>query len=279
MPGTLYVTDLDGTLLTRDDRISSESLRMLNALVEDGLSLTYATARSLSSARIVTQGLRLRLPVIVYNGAFIRDAFTGENLYSVSFSPQQQAEMQILAKRFSLYPLVYAFIDGHERVSWLTAHENDGIARYLSLRQSDPRLRPLIDERALFAGDAFYYTFIGARESLLPLHEALNGLPGYTCTLQQELYRPEFWCEVMPKQATKAAAAAKLKSLLGFERIVAFGDAVNDIPLFEMADEAYAVQNAVKPLLEAADGVIGSNDEDGVARFLRDHFACRRPSK
>lgn len=279
MPGTLYITDLDGTLLAEDDRIPTVSLRLLNALLDEGLPLTYATARSLSSARTVTNGLRVRLPVIVYNGAFIRDAQTGQDLYSAAFSAGQRSEIEALSRRFSLFPLVYAFIDGRERVSWLTGRENEGIARYLSLRKGDPRLRPVNDLRALFAGEAFYYTFIGSNESLEPLHRALSGLTGYTCILQQELYRPEFWCEVMPLQATKAVAARKNKALLGFERIVAFGDAVNDIPLFEAADEAYAVQNAAPQLRAVAHGMIGSNDENGVALFLRDHFACRRPSK
>ena len=273
MPKTLFVTDLDGTLLGREDRISPVSLKTLNALIEGGLPLTYATARSLSSASLITSGLRLRLPVIVYNGAFIRDPATLQNLHSVTFSAALRAEIQALAARLSLSPLVYSFVEGRERVSWLPARENDGVRRYLSLRNGDPRLRPLKDEAALYAGDVFYYTFIGERAALLPLYEAASSLGGCRCVLQQELYRPEYWCELMPAQATKAEAARRLKELLGFERIVAFGDAVNDIPLFEAADEAYAVDNAAEPLKRIATGIIGANDADGVARYLKAHYS------
>lgn len=276
MPKTLFITDLDGTLLGRDDRISPTSLKTLNAPIEDGLSLTYATARSLSSASRVTSGLHLCLPVIVYNGAFIRDPVTAQNLHSVSFSPVLRARIQSIAAHLALSPLVYSFAEGRERVSWLPSRENDGIRRYLSQRSGDPRLRPLEDETALYAGDVFYYTFIGEQAALLPLYEEVSQLEGCRCVFQQELYRPEYWCEVMPAQATKAEAARKLKELLGFERIVAFGDAINDIPLFEAADEAYAVDNAAEPLKRIATGVIGANDADGVARFLKArHFSQR----
>ena len=48
-------------------------------------------------------------------------------------------------------------------------------------------------------------------------------------------------------------------------------DAVNDLPMFSRSDEAYAVKNAVPQLKEAATGIIGGNDEDGVAMWLLEH--------
>lgn len=80
MSKTLYVTDLDGTLLNKQERIHPESIRIINHLIEQGMAFTYATARSLSSASIVTQGLSANIPVIVYNGAFILNPATGEIL-------------------------------------------------------------------------------------------------------------------------------------------------------------------------------------------------------
>lgn len=60
---------------------------------------------------------------------------------------------------------------------------------------------------------------------------------------------------------------------LGAERLVVFGDNHNDLPMFEVADESYAVSNAVPAVLEAATGVIGSNDEDAVACWIAEDFA------
>lgn len=55
--------------------------------------------------------------------------------------------------------------------------------------------------------------------------------------------------------------------------MIAFGDAMNDIPMFEIADECYAVANAVPELKELATDVIESNEEDGVAKWLMHHFS------
>ena len=55
MEKTLYVTDLDGTLLNTQDRISPLSIQIINDLVDKGMLFTYATARSLVSASIVTE--------------------------------------------------------------------------------------------------------------------------------------------------------------------------------------------------------------------------------
>ena len=90
-------------------------------------------------------------------------------------------------------------------------------------------------------------------------------------SLQQELYRPEYWCEIMPASASKANAIRKLKEMWGCSRVVSFGDAVNDLPMFDMSDECYAVSNAVEELKAAATGIIGSNEEDGVAVWLLRH--------
>ena len=68
-----------------------------------------------------------------------------------------------------------------------------------------------------------------------------------------------------------ANAIRQLKALLGCDRLVVFGDGRNDLDMFRFADESYAVSNAVEELKEAATAVIGSNDEDGVAKWLLEH--------
>lgn len=75
----------------------------------------------------------------------------------------------------------------------------------------------------------------------------------------------------MPAKASKANAIRKLKEIWGCSRIISFGDAVNDIPMFDISDECYAVENAVDELKAVATGIIGSNEEDGVAKWLLDH--------
>ena len=269
----LYVTDLDGTLLNRQDRVSSFSIRVINELVDRGLQFTYATARSLVSASRVTEGLSTKIPVIAYNGAFILRPSTGEVLSREAFTDDERSKVREILDRHQISPLTYSFIDGIEKVSWIPQFENDGIRRYLSQRQGDRRFRAVHDTDALYHGEIFYYTCIGEKEELQPVYNLFSEDSHYRCTMQQELYRPEYWCEIMPAKASKANAIRKLKEMWHCSRVISFGDAVNDIPMFEISDECYAVENAVNELKAIATGVIGSNEEDGVAKWLLEHAA------
>ena len=268
MDRELFVTDLDGTLLNRQDRVSPFSIRTINRLVEEGMLFTYATARSLVSASKVTEGLSTDIPVIAYNGAFIFQPSTGEILSGEGFTEEERRQVREVLDRHGISPLVYAFVNGTERVSWIPAHENEGIRRYLSMRPGDRRFRAVSGREELYEGEAFYFTCIGEKGELQPVYDLFAGDARYRCTLQQELYRPEYWCEIMPAQASKANAIVRLKNMWGCSRVISFGDAVNDIPMFEVSDECYAVANAVEELKAAATGIIESNEEDGVAKWL-----------
>ncbi len=267
----LYVTDLDGTLLNRQDRISPFSVRVINELVDKGLLFTYATARSLVSASKVTEGLSTEIPVIAYNGAFIIQPSTGEILSSEGFTDDERSKVREILNKYRISPLVYSFICGIEKVSWIPQHENDGIRRYLNNRQGDRRFRAVHDPDSLYQGNIFYYTCIGEKDELQPVYDLFSNDIRFRCTLQQELYRPEYWCEIMPAKASKANAIRKLKEMRGCSRVISFGDAINDIPMFEISDECYAVENAVDELKAVATGVIKSNEEDGVAKWLLSH--------
>lgn len=268
---TLYVTDLDGTLLNTNSRINQYSLDIINDLVAKGMLFTYATARSLVSASVVTQGLATNIPIIAYNGAFIINPSTNEILASAYFHKNEANKIIEVLNRFNISPLVYSYIDGCEKVSWVTDKENEGIKYYLDVRKGDKRFRPLTDNKGLYDGDMFYITCIGERNDLLPVYEIFSQDDRYTCSLHQELYRPEYWCEILPKKATKAEAIQDLKKLWNCDRVISFGDAINDIPMFRISDECYAVSNAVHELKELATGIIESNDEDGVAKWLEAH--------
>ncbi len=267
---TLYVTDLDGTLLNSNDQISQYSMEIINGLVAKGMQFTYATARSLVSASVVAKGLSTTIPVIAYNRALIVNPATGEVISSLSFTGEEAARIREVLQEHGANPLVYAYVDGVERVSYVTGRENEGIRRYLEVRKGDRRFRPLEDETLLYQGNIFYFTCIADREELLPLYEIFKRDGRYRCTLQQELYRPEFFLEIMPEKASKAEAIKRLKEIWHCGKVVSFGDAVNDIPMFEISDECYAVANGVAELKACATGVIASNDEDGVARWLAD---------
>jgi len=268
----LYVTDLDGTLLKSDDKMSEYTIKTINNLTDNGMCFSYATARSLSSASVVTKGLTTNIPVIIYNGTFIINAYTKEKLFSLYFTDEEKEMVISILNKYPIYPLVYGYINDEERVSWIKTKENDGIIRYLNLRKGDKRLRPIETKEELYSGKLFYFTCIGERKELTDIFNYFKDSNDFTCTLQQELYRKEYWCEIMPKKATKGNAILTLKEMLKCDKIITFGDSINDIPMFKISDESYAVENAVDELKKYVTGIIMSNEKDGVAHWLVENY-------
>ena len=81
----LYVSDLDGTLLRSNEVTSNYTNQVINSLVEQGMIFSYATARSLVTAKKVTEGINAKIPLIVYNGAFVIDNITEKILIANYF--------------------------------------------------------------------------------------------------------------------------------------------------------------------------------------------------
>ena len=270
---TLFVSDLDGTLLTAKETVSEYSMRLLNELIdEDGVLFTYATARSLNSAAKAVWGLRQNLPVILYNGAIIMEPWNGNKLYNSHFTGEMRGDIRRILAEYDVWPLVYSFLGNKERVSWLRGRETEGMKRYLSRRAGDPRLNPVDSPDELKDDEIFYYTYIDAKERTDVLHAVFEKDARFRCIYQQETYQSDYWLEIMPAGTSKGAAATVLKERLGAERLVVFGDALNDRELFRAADEAYAVENADEELKKAATAVIGYSEEDSVSKFIRDNL-------
>lgn len=131
---TLYVTDLDGTLLNTSDTMNPYSISVINSLVEQGMLFTYVTARSLVSASAVTKGLSAKIPVIAYNGAFILNPGNNEIIASEGFLKEETDKVIEVLKAYDISPLVYAYVEKVEKVSWIINRENDGMKRYLTAK-------------------------------------------------------------------------------------------------------------------------------------------------
>ncbi|AMM19878.1 hypothetical protein AX769_06560 [Frondihabitans sp. PAMC 28766] len=273
MTRTLYVTDLDGTLLGPDARVSDYTRETVNALAESGELISLATARSLHSLSMVTEGLRLAGPAVVYGGAFVVDLSTGENLVEQTVAPEIVDGVLAAFDRLGVAPLVYSVRPGDraDTVGWVAGQESAGIRWYLGDRGSDPRWRPVAHQRELARVGTFSIVAIGPWAELEPVARILRQDLGgdVAVSLQEETYvEGTYWLELAAPGSTKGVGVRTLADLTGAERIVCFGDNLNDLDMFEVADEAYAVENAHPEVLAAATGVIGSNADDGVARWL-----------
>lgn len=266
----LYVSDLDGTLLRSNEKTSEYTNNVINRLTEKGMIFSYATARSLITAKKATSGINAKIPLIVYNGAFIIDNLTEDILIANYFDDGVDFVLDDLFAN-KIYPIVYAHIDGKEKFSFVPSLCSDGMNKFLNSRKGDIRTNAVRAINDLKSGNIFYITCIDEPQKLKPLYEKYKD--SYHCVYQTDIYTNEQWLEIMPLNASKAKAIKQLQLFLECEKVVAFGDGKNDIDMFELADERYAVQNAHEDLKRIATGVISSNDEDGVARWLSENYA------
>lgn len=264
---TLYVTDLDGTLLRSDERTSDFTNQTINGLVARGLIFSYATARSYQTSHKVTKGLNASFPLIIYNGAMVVDNKSGEFLIKNFFDTEITGVVEDLMHN-GVFPIVYAFINGEEKFSYIPEKCSAGMKEFIDSRKNDKRDRPVTCAEDLTAGEIFYITCIDSAEKLGPFYQKYAET--YHCVFQEDIYTKQQWLEIMPKSASKANAIQQLKTALGCQKVIVFGDGKNDTDMFEMADEAYAVSNAVAELKQIATNVIGSNNEDAVAAWLRE---------
>lgn len=270
MPKTLYISDLDGTLLNSDERISENSCEILNSLVSKGAIFSYATARSVHTAIKVTQGLNAKIPLIVYNGAFIVDNITKARILTNTFSDTDAKEIYKALIDGGTYPIVYSLINDSEKFSYCEANLSIGLRRFIDTRKGDFRDNPLLDDSNILDGEKYYFTCIDDESKLYPLYLTLKDK--FNCVYQKDIYSGEQWLEIMPAAATKANAILQLKKLLCCDKIVSFGDGINDIPMFRISDECYAVENACEELKSLATDIIDSCDDDGVARWILNDY-------
>ena len=266
---TLYVTDLDGTLINRDQKITDFTAKTINTLVSRGMCFSYATARSNVTASKITQSIFADIPVIVYNGAFILDHLTNNILFSNYFSSNDSSNILDLLIRHKVYPIVYSYDDGVEKFRYLSDHVNSATKLFLDSRKGDVRDTPVVDIEVLSADDIFYFTCIDRPDKLYPIYKEV--VKKYSCVYHKDIYSGDQWLEIMPFRVNKANAVLELKKILGCDKIISFGDGKNDIPMFQISDECYAVENADTGLKAIATGIIESNDSDGVAKWLQEN--------
>ncbi len=265
---TLYVSDLDGTLMHKDLKISDFSVKTINALVGKGVAFTYATARSISSAGTITKDLKLNLPVITRNGAVLADNNTGKIIEKALFTEKEVEMLKNMLPELPKTGFVSCYFGDDMKKVFADTQHTPELQGYLDYYKDDPSVVTVSDLSEMFMGNPGYVTIIGNKVETEPLYLRTREYNGWECLFQKDVYRDEYWLEIAPRNSTKAKSILKLKEEYGFDKLVVFGDSANDITMFKIADEAYAVSNAVDELKALATGIIGSNEEDAVAVYL-----------
>lgn len=271
---TLYVADLDGTLFADGAVLTPRTVAILNKLMEKGLMFSVATARSIATVGTLLQDLNLTLPVSLMNGVFCNDIQTKRAIKHHAIDKAAFHEALAIFERRNLFPFLYLF-NGEGLDVQYTKFNNIASEQFFESRrnfyyktfyQTEILHRPS-------GRDAVYFNTLADYNALKPLVEDFQKTDALQTTFYHDTYSENWFFEVFSHNAGKGAGVRDLKELAGADKVVVFGDNYNDLPMFEAADECYAMGNAVDALKQAATGVIGTNNEDGIAMFLLEHFS------
>lgn len=265
---TLYISDLDGTLLNSDAQLNQFTIDAINSLVEKGMLFSYATARSFSTAGEITKEITAQFPLILYNGAFVVDNVTKQPVITNFFDDEVSRQFVHTLTEADVWPLMYYYDKGVESMAFVMDNSTAEMKEFIYEYEGTLRHVPAFSAAELEKENTYYLVCIDSEEKLFPLYEKLKDHPAANVIYQKDVYSGRQWLEIMPVAAAKAKAVMMLKEKLGCDKVVCFGDGKNDISMFEVCDEKYAVANAVDELKAIATAVIGANNDDGVARWL-----------
>lgn len=266
----LYITDLDGTLLDNGAKLSHRSAALLNKAAAAGVCFTAATARTLATVRVILRELDLRLPVILMNGVLIYDISACKYVFSAFIGEHRIESIAALLESFGAEAFVYT-VENDEMHTYYRRLKTQAMRDFYETRRKKyyKSFSRISDIREISADRIIYFTLIDTFETLSPVYKAVSQLDGLEITFYRDNYSDDLWyMEIFSQSASKKKAVEWLRKSLSADRVICFGDNLNDIPMFEAADHSVAVANAVRETINAADEVIGSNLEDAVAEYI-----------
>lgn len=275
MKRTLFVSDLDGTLLGADSRVSPRSVQMLNEAVGRGALFTVATARTPATVVPLMQNVRMSLPAIVMTGAAAYETAHGFYTSCSTIADTVADEIEAAVRACGVTPFRYTMgPDGVLDTYYSGTVPSDAEQLFIDQRKHMVLKRMHINEPAAaprLPESTIMFFAMGPMERISDAACRLRAAGCCSVSCYTDSTFPGMGLlEVFRLGVSKAAAIRRLAAELRVDSITVFGDNLNDLPMMEIADTAIAVANAAPEVLAAADLVIGSNTDDSVARHILD---------
>ncbi|AEF83441.1 Cof-type HAD-IIB family hydrolase [Leadbettera azotonutricia] len=270
--------DLDGTLLAPGAVLSERTARVINACREKGLQIIFATGRAREAAEKFRIPLGAEGPMVYFNGAIVADMPSGKTLHTCLMDKESVEFCIDLSRQLDIYYQVYFPGTAARPESFLMAekagaqrdmyHNHTGILAELGdLKEAlgKPGITGVVKTMYLAEPEVL--------DSVLrpKLEDHFGKGPGSAVYMARTL---KTFLEVMNITVSKGSGLSIALNRLGIksEEVIAFGDEENDLPMFKIAGYSVAPANAKDAVKAAADLVIGTNAEDGVAVFLEEAF-------
>ncbi len=259
--------DLDGTLLTTEKIITDRTIQTLRHVMDNGIHVSIATGRSLTTASRFIEQVGTKFPAVCYNGSCIYDPSNNKDLWHIALDSSICKRIVDISLTSPAH--LHAFQE-HE----LYFTENGRNADYLEPLSGKTgkaidfsKLSPLRFTKAMF---------IGERTETDRIQSLLKNEFGSTLHL---VYSHADYFEIMTGGATKGSALERLMDMYGIhsDQVMAFGDADNDKEMLTWAKFGIAMGNAHETIKSVASDTATHNDDDGVAKKIQEIMGFQLP--
>ncbi len=275
---TLYATDLDGTLLGSNASLSDYTTDALRRLAREGVDVTYITARTPATVQPIMASAPIRIPGVVMTGAALWRNDTDRYARVTYHTPDDVDTISAICRRHGVTPFEYTLEPGsnslvvyHESAELSPIEHEFVVSRTLNALKRFELHTPAPESSR---SSTVLFFAMGDPHRLRAAAEEISAVTGCSASCYPDTYHHGLGLlEIFTRGVSKAGGLAELRRVAGADRVVAFGDNLNDIPMLREADIAVAVANAHPDVKAVADIVIGSCDDDAVARFIEEDSA------
>lgn len=267
----MIVMDMDGTLLTSQQKILPYTKEILMHLQKQGVALVLASGRDVNSLEFYGKQLDmhhyLQSGYIVLNGLEIYNS-KKECLYAKEkLSREDVLILDELAQKYSFDMIIF-----FEKGLYILNHGHTGIMEDHFIDREKHKVENVEDipyelfttvKKVAFIQDE---TIIN---DILPDIQKQMSDRFEICKVEKD------WIEVNPLHATKGQALLQLSKIkkIPIQNIVAFGNGENDIDMLEMAGYGIAMENSFDTVKAVADDICLDNEHDGIGIYLKERMA------
>ena len=255
----MLAIDLDGTLLSSNHQVSEENIYAIQKAQDMGLSVVLVSARPPFGMNMVLDIIDFDGPLIAYNGAFVMDIQSGEVYIDQPISKSDTLLAIEVIRKNNLYVGYYAGMEWYvEKVCEEMHWERLSLKRYPHVTDVTSPTVP----------EAHKMIVIDLRD-IERLSNGYENLIGILPDLNIHYSGPHSF-EVTHQKASKGRALEYIafKMNISCDQMVAIGDSYNDLEMFSFAGTSVAMGNAPQPVRAAADWIVASNDDHGVAQAI-----------
>lgn len=270
----LFITDLDGTLLNSESRVSRRSAEIISRLTARGALITCATARTPATVDILLRDVAMTPPAIVMTGAALWDRRRRAFVEPRFIDAEVAAMIMEECSREAITPLIYTIAPDGIIHCYFHGRPGNKERKFIDERSHLPLKRIHIIERPAVSVSPVYPSTalvfaLGDLDRVYALAERLRASGRCSVSAYPDIFNHSLgYIEIFAAGVDKSSAVGRVKELTGAERLTVFGDNLNDLPMMAAADVAVAVDNALPEVKAAADVVIGPNTADSVAEYI-----------